>query len=398
MLRVTVALGAVACAAAFSPLAVSSVRKSFCVPATRSPQEIKMVAETTRGRGRAVRGEDLVLLGQGSTTPPMQALSEIIFLGTGSSSGTPMVGCVMKGEEGCEICKECVRNPSSKNARNNPSLLIRYRRDAAPAEPATELEDCECTSTIIIDVGKTFKRSALSCFAKYKVKKVHAVCLTHEHADAIMGLDDLRELSMPPRNWRDILAQTPQSDEHDFMKPMPIFLLPETLSHIKRVFPYLTKEPGAPEPKVQRYVSRLSWNPITPFRAFDCAGLQMLPVDLVHGGDCPTAGFIFGTQSRAVYLSDFNKIPPETLAAVSKEPVDLLVLDCLLNNKDAPTHIGLPTALEIVRSVRPAQALLVGMSHSFGDHDAWNKKLKELEAEGVYVQLAHEGQRVLMRL
>eukprot|EP00961_Rhodomonas_salina_P166227 2239870-Rhodomonas_salina.1 len=73
-----------------------------------------MVAETTRGRGRAVRGEDLVLLGQGSTTPPMQALSEIIFLGTGSSSGTPMVGCVMKGEEGCEICKECVRNPSSK--------------------------------------------------------------------------------------------------------------------------------------------------------------------------------------------------------------------------------------------------------------------------------------------
>ena len=125
------------------------------------------------GRGRIVRGEDLILLGPGSSMPSQKALSEIVFLGTGSSAGTPMVGCLMKGEEGCEICRECVRNPYSKNVRNNPSLLIRYRKggeeESTAEEESMAIEDLEATSTIVIDVGKTFKRSALSWFPKYKV-------------------------------------------------------------------------------------------------------------------------------------------------------------------------------------------------------------------------------------
>jgi len=135
--------------------------------------ELNMVVDMVNGRGRVVRGEDLILLGPGSTMPSKKALSEIVFLGTGSSAGTPMVGCLMKGEEGCEICRECIRNPYSKNVRNNPSLLIRYRKGGEQESTAEEegmaIEDLEATSTIIIDVGKTFKRSALSWFPKYKV-------------------------------------------------------------------------------------------------------------------------------------------------------------------------------------------------------------------------------------
>ena len=122
-------------------------------------------------------------------------LSEIIFLGSGSSSGNPNLGCVMDPANACAACQDAIANPTtSRNRRGNPSLLIRYR---APGHGSDQQP-----VTVLIDVGKTFKQAATRWFHEYKVRSVDGICLTHEHADAMLGLDDVRELQRFNSDWR----------------------------------------------------------------------------------------------------------------------------------------------------------------------------------------------------
>jgi phosphoribosyl 1,2-cyclic phosphodiesterase len=46
--------------------------------------------------------------------------------------------------------------------------------------------------TIVIDVGKNFQAAAIEFFPKYGLRRIDAVILSHPHADAMNGLDDLR--------------------------------------------------------------------------------------------------------------------------------------------------------------------------------------------------------------
>jgi len=79
--------------------------------------------------------------------------------------------------------------------------------------------------------------------------------------------------------------------------------------------------------------------------------------------------------------------------------VDLLVLDSLRIDDDAVTHIGMESALKIAREVKATMTLLVGMAHSFGDHDAVNRGLRERsDLDGLDVQLAYDGLCLRMRL
>uniref|UniRef100_A0A803NNV9 Metallo-beta-lactamase domain-containing protein n=1 Tax=Cannabis sativa TaxID=3483 RepID=A0A803NNV9_CANSA len=49
-------------------------------------------------------------------------------------------------------------------------------------------------SYILIDVGKTFREQVLRWFSLYKIPRVDSIILTHEHADAVLGLDDIRAI------------------------------------------------------------------------------------------------------------------------------------------------------------------------------------------------------------
>jgi len=103
-------------------------------------------------------------------------LSEIIFMGSGSSSGTPHLRCVMDPDSTCIACKDATANPLSKNWRGNPSLLIRYRRAEGGRGARSSAADPENNvTTVLIDVGKTFKQSAVKWFHKYAVANVDGV-------------------------------------------------------------------------------------------------------------------------------------------------------------------------------------------------------------------------------
>ena len=76
--------------------------------------------------------------------------------------------------------------PGSKNRRFCTSLVA---IGSEPGRPDT-------SSTILIDCGKSFYESALRYFPSNGLSKIDAVLLTHPHADAVLGLDDLRSWTM----------------------------------------------------------------------------------------------------------------------------------------------------------------------------------------------------------
>ncbi|KAK4395114.1 putative hydrolase [Sesamum angolense] len=105
--------------------------------------------------------------------------SEIIFVGTGTSEGIPRVSCLTNPDKKCPVCWKAIE-PGNKNRRLNTSLLVRFSR------PSGE-------RNILIDAGKFFYHSALKWFPTYGIRTIDAVIITHSHADAIGGLDDLRD-------------------------------------------------------------------------------------------------------------------------------------------------------------------------------------------------------------
>src|SRR3954449_3684638 len=89
---------------------------------------------------------------------------ELLFLGTGTSAGVPMIGCH------CDVCRST--DPHDKPTR--PSVVISYGG-----------------SRVLVDTTPELR---LQCVAR-GVDAIGAVLFTHAHADHIMGLDDVRRFN-----------------------------------------------------------------------------------------------------------------------------------------------------------------------------------------------------------
>jgi phosphoribosyl 1,2-cyclic phosphate phosphodiesterase len=85
----------------------------------------------------------------------------INFLGTGTSSGVPMIGCH------CHVC----RSKDPKDNRLRSSILVASK-----------------TTQFVIDTTPDFRYQML----RSKTEHLDAVVYTHPHKDHIAGLDDIR--------------------------------------------------------------------------------------------------------------------------------------------------------------------------------------------------------------
>ncbi|GFY88825.1 metallo-hydrolase/oxidoreductase superfamily protein [Actinidia rufa] len=301
--------------------------------------------------------------------------SALIFLGTGCSSAVPNAMCLIQpSDPPCAVCFQSLSVPPERNPnyRCNTSLLIDYCwRDGEH-------------SYILIDVGKTFREQVLRWFTFHKIPRVDSIVLTHEHADAVLGLDDIR-------------AVQPFSPTND-IAPTAIYLAQEAMDSVGVKFPYLVQKMLKEGQEVRR-VAQLDWKIIENDckKPFVASGLELVPLPVMHGEDYVSLGFLFGSKCKVAYISDVSRILPTTEQYISKssgQQLDLLILDTLYKKGSHNTHFCFPQTLEAVQRLCPRRALLIGMTHEF-DHHKDNEFLREWSTrEGIPVQLAHDGLRV----
>ena len=179
---------------------------------------------------------------------------EIEFLGTGTSTGVPQIGCK------CEVCTSA----DPRDNRLRTSAIVRTGGHS-----------------ILIDCGPDFRTQMLRASST----KIDALLLTHVHYDHAGGIDDLRPYCYP--------------------NPLPVYAKQDVFDELREHIPYCFPEhyyPGAPV-----FEMRVVGN-----EPFDCLGTTITPIEVIHRK--PILGFRIGSLA---YITDAKSIPSNQLPLFS---------------------------------------------------------------------------------
>lgn len=252
----------------------------------------------------------------------------MILLGTGTSVGVPVIGC------GCETCTST--NP--RNQRTRCAALLGLPR-----------------GNLLIDTPPDLRVQLL----REGVSLVHGVLYTHEHADHVFGLDDLRLM------------------QFYIGGAVPLYCTATVEERIRKSFDYAfsdmkeTHAGARPALTFQRI----------GLEAFEVFGQVIEPVLLKHGPRFEVLGFRIG---NVAYCTDTNRIPPESMEKL--QGLDVLILDALRPEPHA-THFSLDEAVAVARELKPKQTYFTHVS-CYLEYEATNAKLPRGMA------LAYDGQRI----
>lgn len=312
---------------------------------------------------------------------------EVVVLGCGPSSSVPSIRCLLTNPS-CHVCHEAHANPQSRNRRLNPSVLV---RNLATGE------------NLLVDCGKTFRESALRVFPQIGITSVHGVLLTHGHADACLGLDDLREVQA--------FDERIDPETHERQKTASSALLLHcsraTREEIRGKFEYMIDSDAPPPPPTAtdsapapfRWVAKARFALFEPLEAFQACGLTVQAFPVVHGAGYLSSAFEFGAELgvRFVYISDVSELTDDArrvLLDPAKPRIDVLLIDALYVDKFHSTHMNVMDVLREIRVLRPKQTLLTGMSHDL-DYAKDNAMLAALaKDDGLDIAMAYDGLRI----
>ncbi|MDH5542752.1 MAG: MBL fold metallo-hydrolase [Nitrospinota bacterium] len=241
----------------------------------------------------------------------------VLFLGSGTSTGVPMIGC------DCATCKSV--NPKDKRLRS--SVLMRW-------------EDGGIERSVLIDTSTDLRQQALN----NDLKRIDSVLFTHAHADHIHGIDELRSFNYLQNQI------------------IPCYGSEHTLSRIKTMFDYIFTgtEPGGGKP-------RLSLHPVSG--GFDLFGRRVESLPAMHG-KLEVFGYRVGSVA---YITDCNFIPETTLKKM--EGVKLLVIGAVQISRHV-THFKIDEAIDISRRVGAEKTYLTHLNHQI-KHDVVSCTLPE---------------------
>ena len=252
---------------------------------------------------------------------------KVTFLGTGTSTGIPLIGCQ------CATCHSS--DPRDKRLRTSVWLETQ-------------------SMSVVIDAGIDFRQQALS----WKISTVDAVLYTHHHVDHIFGLDDLRPINFIQN------------------KTISIYATSLTLEHLQRIYPYVFDGQNYPSdiPKIKYHTFE--------DRSFEVGSLPVLPIPVYHG-DLLIHGFRIGNFA---YLTDVNHIPLESYPLLEK--LEVLVLGAL-RERPHPTHFTLEQALSEARKIGARKTYLVHMSHELSHHQLQERLPSEIQPafDGLQLEL-----------
>jgi len=251
----------------------------------------------------------------------------VLLLGTGTSSGVPAIGCK------CAVCT----SSDPKDKRLRPSALVETKG-----------------VSILIDTAPDLRQQAL----QFGVNRLDAVLYTHDHADHLHGIDDLRAFNFI--QWAQI----------------PVYGNIETIERIRKLFDYIfdpNRSEGGGKPMIETCV-------ITG--PFEVKGVKIEPLRVFHGSK-EILAFRIGPFA---YLTDVSSIPSETIDRI--RGVDLLVLDAL-RHKAHPTHMNFEQAVACAKEIGARRTLLTHFSHS-----ATHKEISEMMPEGI--EPAYDGMEIIL--
>ena len=261
----------------------------------------------------------------------------LLFLGTGTSTGVPMIGC------DCAVCTS--------------SDPLNHRLRSSAYVKAGDLR-------ILIDTSPDFRQQAL----RTNIRQIDAVLITHAHVDHLFGLDDIRRIN------------TVQGGI-----PLPLYASPSALGDIRRIFDYIFKPnvPGTYRPKLDLREADTPFS--IPAKSGNGEALRVTPFTVTHGWT-HTQGFRFDFDGRSLaYMPDLNALPEEARDII--RGVDVVVLDTL-RYRPHPTHLSLEQSLEIVAELEPKRAFLTHICHDL-DHATL---VTELDRMGLdHVRPAYDG-------
>lgn len=229
---------------------------------------------------------------------------KIHFLGTGTSTGIPQIGCA------CAACTST--DPCDKRLRASATVTL------------------DNGTNLLIDCGPDFRQQILGAGAP----PLDALLITHSHYDHVGGIDDLRPYCKDGRHFptycrgdvaEDLRQRNPWSFARHLYPGVPTFAIHEI-------------EAGKP---------------------FSVNGNEILPVDITHG-KLPILGYRIG---RLAYVTDCSAMPEATIEAL--RGVDTLVINAL-RHEPHPSHLSLREALELIGRIGPRRTLLTHMSHDMG--------------------------------
>jgi phosphoribosyl 1,2-cyclic phosphate phosphodiesterase len=239
---------------------------------------------------------------------------KVTFLGTGTSTGIPMIGCT------CAVCT----STNKKDKRLRTSILVE-----------------SATTAIVVDTTPDFRYQML----RINNTKLDAVLFTHPHKDHIAGLDDIRAYNFFQQ------------------KPMDVYANTLTAEALKREFAYVfadKKYPGIPQINLHTIDET----------TFDIGDINVQPFTVWHH-KMPVFGFRFGNFT---YITDANKIEEQVKEKIKGS--DVIVLNALRNEHHI-SHFNLKEAIALVQEMKIPNAYFTHISHQLGKYDDVEKNLPQ---------------------
>lgn len=238
----------------------------------------------------------------------------VTFLGTGTSTGVPQIGC---------RCATCLSD-DPRDRRLRASVVV----------------ETDTGNRLLIDCGPDFREQMLRAGAP----GLDCVLLTHSHYDHVGGIDDLR----PYCNGRDFDVYCKDDVARDLRARVPYCFVEH---------PY----PGVPTFGIHEVDAR---------KPFMVNGEEIVPLEVMHAR-LPIIGFRVG---RLAYVTDCKTMPDDTLRKLSG--VEVLVINAL-RHEEHLSHLNLEQALNVIRSAGPKRAYLTHLSHQMGRHAETEPTLPE---------------------
>lgn len=251
-------------------------------------------------------------------------MPECVVLGSGTSNGVPMLGY--------EYPPGYLDNP--KNHRTRPSIML-----LGP------------TGNLLVDCAPELRLQV----TREGIYDIEATLLTHNHADHIMGMDDLRSICIRTR------------------QPMRVYTLPRYQEDIKRIYPYAFEEfpPGIEVPRFDLFDV-----PDT----LEVGGMRITVFQVWHG-QLPVLAL---RVNDFAYVTDVSEIPEECWPHL--EGLESLILDAV-RYKPHPNHFHYEKAIEVAQKIGARRTYFTHLSHDY-DHDKTNAELP------AGIELAYDGLRI----